>query len=301
MTAPTTPAASPTVAVPPPTLKNFIDDFLTASGDKITAGDEAALEQVAQIEGPNLRYNPFNTVQTEPGSTSFNSAGVQQYADFGSGVAASVALFSDPAAKAAGIPQALASGNQAAVNAAFHKFYESWGSNVNFASVKGADPNQLVGAKGAFFDAGTTTTGSYAGPGSGVVNGIESSAQAAEDAAGVLTSAYSWLTNTSNLIRVGIFVLGSIILIIGIAKLSGSGLSLPSSSGGSDSGEPATPASVDDATEGLSGPVTDQAPASPQASSKPNVYGAQHRAKSSPVRHASVGRVAEDAPELAAA
>ena len=89
-----------------------------------------AFDAVAQLEGQNDRYNPLNSVTKEPGSTAYNSVGVQRYISFDSGVAATVALLQG--AHWTGVRSALAADRgMTAVLAAFKAAY-TWDPGVRF-------------------------------------------------------------------------------------------------------------------------------------------------------------------------
>ncbi|MGL1622432.1 hypothetical protein ACSTG8_23590, partial [Vibrio parahaemolyticus] len=76
------------------------------------------------------RYNPLNSVVPESGSTPFNSAGVQRYLSFDSGVAGTVDLLRGTAWN--GVRAALAADSgTAAVLAAFTAAY-TWDPGVTF-------------------------------------------------------------------------------------------------------------------------------------------------------------------------
>lgn len=305
MTAPA--PAKPTASIPP-TLDNFITQFLHGLGiSNPTPGDYAALEQVAQAEGPNQRYNPFNTVQQEPGSTPINSAGVQQYNSFDSGVAGSVALFNDNASILAGIPQALQSGSQSSIDSAFQRFYATWGSHIDFAALPSASGNQSVGpnpGSGTLGGGGTgSTSTTYVGPGSGVIDAITSPAQAAEEAVALLDKGYHFFTNLDNWVRIGFVLIGVILLIVGIDKLIGGGL-IPSSNPLASTSPAPGPTPDPSTVPGVAPPPPPPAPGKPGGGSKPSPYTPKHAPRSG--RHEQGGKtssVADLAPdaEVAAA
>ena len=70
----------------------FFTQVLQAMHLPVSTGNLNAFYAVAQLEGQNDRYNPLNSVIREPGSTDFNSVGVQRYISFDSGVAGTVSL-----------------------------------------------------------------------------------------------------------------------------------------------------------------------------------------------------------------
>lgn len=56
----------------------------------VTIHTRRALQAQMQAEGGNARNNPFNTTQTMPGATNYNSVGVKNYKTAEDGVAATV-------------------------------------------------------------------------------------------------------------------------------------------------------------------------------------------------------------------
>jgi len=136
----------------PPTAKNYFTAFLMGLGLPVTQSNLLALYGVATREGWNNRYNPLNVVQPEPGSTAFNSVGVQTFPNLSEGVQGAVQLFKGPHWD--GVRAALARGNStAAVLNAFHDAY-SWAPGITFTSGTPADGNILIGP-----DAGAISTG----------------------------------------------------------------------------------------------------------------------------------------------
>ena len=106
--------------------QTFFTDVLTKLSMPTSPGNLNALYAVAQLEGQNDRYNPLNSVIKEAGSSSFNSAGVQRYTSFDSGVEGTVDLLQG--AHWNGVRAALsADKGTAAVLAAY-----TWDPNVHF-------------------------------------------------------------------------------------------------------------------------------------------------------------------------
>jgi hypothetical protein len=112
------------------TSRAFFTATLNGLGLPVTGDNLDALYSVEHVEGDSDRYNPLNVVQPEPGSVSYNSVGVQRYANYPSGVAGTVTLLGNP--HWAGVRRALASGSSvAAVLAAFSDAY-TWSSDASF-------------------------------------------------------------------------------------------------------------------------------------------------------------------------
>lgn len=115
------------------TYGNFFTDVLNGLGKPITQGNLNALAGVVQTEGKNNYYNPFNIEWHEGMNTAWkgvgnwNPQGVQEYANYQQGVAASVAFFSQNSGWRQFL-SALASGNQSMVQAALANEYGSWGA-----------------------------------------------------------------------------------------------------------------------------------------------------------------------------
>lgn len=152
------PVTAPSAGVAP-TAKNYFDKFLQAMGvpQSAWAGDEVALASVENYEGNNNRYNPFNVIQAEAGSTSFNSVGVQAYASFDTGVQGSAALFSG--SHWSQLQSALKTGNSQSVIQAFDAGY-TWSPGTNIPLLSGTNlANELARDVGPNPGTGSTTGG----------------------------------------------------------------------------------------------------------------------------------------------
>jgi cell wall-associated NlpC family hydrolase len=164
---PTTATSSSTGST---TTQAFFTDVLQALQLPASAGNLDALYAVAQFEGANDRYNPLNSVVPEPGSTPFNSAGVQRYLSFDSGVQGTVDLLRG--APWNGVRAALAADSgTAAVLAAFTEAY-TWDPGVTFptnnlaavaARRVGPVPGNAAGPAICAGGGGVTTGGTVAG------------------------------------------------------------------------------------------------------------------------------------------
>jgi hypothetical protein len=71
-------------------------NFLRGIGAPYNAQTDMFLRAWAQAEGSAARNNPFATTQEMPGSTNFNSVGVQNYLTWQSGVEATVKTINNP-------------------------------------------------------------------------------------------------------------------------------------------------------------------------------------------------------------
>ena len=145
------------------TAKNYFTAFLNGLGLPVTQDNLNALYGVAQLEGWNDRYNPLNVVQPEPGSSSFNSAGVQSYDSFDSGVQGAVTLFSN--SHWTGVRAALAQGDNAeGVLQAFKAAY-TWDPGVQFPMGQPSWGDHSIGSGGA--SEGNYSVDAYVGGGGG--------------------------------------------------------------------------------------------------------------------------------------
>lgn len=119
-----------------PTSKNFFKGVLASLGLPVTTDNLRALYSVEQLEGANDRYNPINVIQPEPGSTDFNSVGVQAYDSFDTGVEGTATLLQGSAWN--GVRAALAQGNSISdVLSAFQGVYAGWDPGVKFPTGSG--------------------------------------------------------------------------------------------------------------------------------------------------------------------
>lgn len=73
-----------------PGMKNFATGVLNGIGAPVTAANIRSIEAWAVREGGGGTNNPLNTTQQMPGSTNFNSVGVQNYSSWTQGVNATV-------------------------------------------------------------------------------------------------------------------------------------------------------------------------------------------------------------------
>lgn len=77
-----------------PTRGRFARRFLRGIGAPVTRDNMLAMMSWMQAEGDAGRFNPLNTTLTEPGSTTFNWVGVQNYRNWKDGVRATVKTLS---------------------------------------------------------------------------------------------------------------------------------------------------------------------------------------------------------------
>lgn len=68
----------------------FMAAILAGIGAPNTEANRRALAAWAQAEGGSARWNPFNTTQTAPGATSYNSIGVRNYPSLQAGIHATI-------------------------------------------------------------------------------------------------------------------------------------------------------------------------------------------------------------------
>lgn len=72
------------------TRGGFAKRLAAKMGWKYTIHQRRALQSLMQAEGGDAKGNPLNTTQTMPGSTDFNSVGVQNFINPGEGIDATV-------------------------------------------------------------------------------------------------------------------------------------------------------------------------------------------------------------------
>lgn len=133
-----------------PSARNFFVAVLGKLGLPVTETNLDALYSVTTLEGPNMRYNPLNVIQPEPGSRAFNSVGVQTYPDFQTGVKGTVTLLRgshwDRVRAAMADPNASIGSVLGAWQAAY-----TWDPGVHFptgANVWNTESRKAVGAAG---------------------------------------------------------------------------------------------------------------------------------------------------------
>ena len=97
------------------TVQTWAPAFLHAAGEPVTTCDVKFVIAWENAEGGNwgnsAAYNPLNSTQTEPGSHSMNSAGVQAYTSWQQGLQADAATLRN--GRYTGILSALNAGNDA--------------------------------------------------------------------------------------------------------------------------------------------------------------------------------------------
>ena len=154
-----------------PTSANYFAAFLAGIGAPVTPQNLAALYDVEHYEGINQRYNPLNVVQKEPGSTQFNSVGVQAYPDLQTGVKGAVDLFTQNSVWN-GVIAALRQGTDTnAVLDQFDQVYDRWSPGTRLPSLSATALASVAGAQ--IGPHSGTLTGSIITPG-GAANAIGS-------------------------------------------------------------------------------------------------------------------------------
>jgi hypothetical protein len=240
-----------------PTGANFFHDFLAGLGIQDSPGAEAALESVRHYEGPNSRYNPLNVIQPEPGSTNFNSVGVQSYANYDTGVQGSVTLFEG--SHWAGVRQALAGGNEQQILGAFDSAY-TWSPGTNIPALSGSSLNTLsaqsVGpnpGSGTIAGSGTPNAQNADYPGGGL-DPLNWPGEAASATVSGIEGIISTLARPFiNFVENGfLIVFGAVVILVGLVLLAKAGGSDVTQLGGSSGGGGSSSSSDDD--EGSSEP-----------------------------------------------
>lgn len=150
---------------------SFFAQFLAGLGIAVTPGALAALDSVAHYEGQNNYYNPLNVVQKEPGSTQYNSVGVQRYPDFATGVKGSVDLFKNNSVWN-GVIAALKTGDANQIDQQFNAVYNRWSPGTHIPILTGATLTstgaRAVGPVGGSGSTTVTPGGAAGGTDSGV-------------------------------------------------------------------------------------------------------------------------------------
>ena len=75
----------------------WAQEQLQSLGVPLTTANEQSLIAWALLEGGGGTYNPLNTSLPEPGSTTFNSYGVQNYTDWAEGITADTSTINEAA------------------------------------------------------------------------------------------------------------------------------------------------------------------------------------------------------------
>lgn len=174
-----------------PTSRNFFIAVLEKLGLPATETNLDALYSVEHLEGDNQRYNPLNVIQPEPGSTPYNSVGVQSYADFATGVEGTATLLSN--SHWTGVRAALQRGTSVQdVLSAFQAAY-TWDPGIQFPAspaIWAGEANRTVGG------ASQTYPSSGPAPSVGGAGGGASTIAAKIPGAGVLSDAAKGVLGT---------------------------------------------------------------------------------------------------------
>ena len=126
----------------------FFSAVLTQLGAPVTQGALNGFAGITNTEGVNSYNNPFN-IEWHPGDNpawqgigNFNSVGVQEYATFDQGVAATAAFLQDNS-RWSNVVAAAKAGNQSMLESALGTVYRSWGSTFKPA---GSNASSLLSA-----------------------------------------------------------------------------------------------------------------------------------------------------------
>lgn len=164
------------------TKYQWAQNFLQQGGWPVSAHNLAFIVAWIDVEGTSAAWNPLATTRQAPGSSSFNSVGVQNFADFQSGLNADIGTVKSYGA----ISAALASGDPGGVlqPSSFWGSYSGSGSHGDPTGVSYV--NRFKGIYGAYLNhpdtmntpllaagAGSTSSppGSYGGTGSTTAQG----------------------------------------------------------------------------------------------------------------------------------
>lgn len=210
--------------------EGFFNVLLRDLGITPSPGALLGLADVVHEEGKNQYYNPFN-IEWHPGNDprykgtkNFNSVGVQEYASAQAGELATVAFLQDNPRWSALI-DALKSGSKANVDRAFTDIY-TW------ATFKPGTTSQDNAILGSALNTGKPLhgQGSTYRPTLPQVPGVVAVTSMLDIAKAIWKDA----TSVDFWIRVGFIILGFVILLIAIDKMSDGGVS--GETGGSPSG-----------------------------------------------------------------
>lgn len=106
-------------------------EILRRLGAPPTATNLRYLNAWQRAEGGSARYNPLNTTQRMPGSSRYNTAGVQGYRDYLSGIDATMQTLRGPKGNYAPILAALHSGRATPAQFVSAVGGSRWGTDVN--------------------------------------------------------------------------------------------------------------------------------------------------------------------------
>lgn len=182
---------------------------------------QLGLADVVNEEGPNKYYNPFN-IEWHPGDNpaykgtgNYNSAGVQEYGSEQQGIDATVAFLTSNS-RWQQLIDALGTGSKSKIDTAFTNIY-TW-ADFHPGSTN-TDKNILASKLGTkSTNVSPPNTGENIASGiSGVIGGVTGTLDS-------VPKLIKWFSSTDNLIRIGFVVLGLFILLIGVDKLSGGGI-----------------------------------------------------------------------------
>lgn len=229
MTAPAKPAPIPATADANYAL--FFSEVLHDLGITPTTGDLQALASTAHFEGLNSYFNPLNITYhsgdnpTIKGVSTLNSVGVQEYGSFNQGVAATVAFFGNPGINPVwnNFLAGLKSGSESQTIAGLDSAYQSWGSNGPSALSTNSAENVLASKIGTSSidvkppNAGERIATDIGNVGSAVTKPFTSTAD-------FLTSLWGDISSKDWWIRAGFIILGLLMLLIAVDKLTDGGI-----------------------------------------------------------------------------
>lgn len=211
------------------TYSDFFTHVLQDMGINPTSGDLAGLTSVVQTEGTNKYFDPFNIewhAGDNPawqGTGAFNSVGVQEYANPTMGEQATAAYLKNNS-HWSGVVAALQGGNATDVESALRSAY-TWaplqGQNTSVLSTPlGGTPSATTDTSGGLNVGGPVTGGGIAEIASGIVGGTVSAAEAVTALPALVAKLVGELFSVEFWIRVGFVIVGFVLLIFAVDRLT---------------------------------------------------------------------------------
>jgi hypothetical protein len=129
-----------------PTYEQFFRDAMGGAGIRPNLANLRAAAVVAICEGLNRRWNPWNLARnyTVPGSTDYNTAGVQTYPDYKSGVDGHILYLTADRNRWVKYLMQRVDSYRYIILHEFETKYAAWGSRPDFYGVSGGRADTLL-------------------------------------------------------------------------------------------------------------------------------------------------------------